>query len=490
MDVSFLSKIGNKYRLYFTFLMLGALSSAIILYALYSFNALTKDVGAVTERVFPVTKNAIKMEGLIGQVVEKFTAAKAAASDQMLEEITPYNARVHKLLDELTALGKGTDLESSAKKLRTAYKASYDAGINMVQASIDMDFAAEGEWMEVFSGQTKFMLTTLGTIVSESSKAHEDSMQHICDVSCNMTNILLVSFGVLSIIGLTSFWLVSNMSKKLAGMSGDSAHSANSLLGSMKYISEMSNQLSTETSSSAANLDEISATAEKMAARANENVTMARTAEDATQKVLSTANESGKAIKDVVAAMKDMADADKEISTLVKTIEDIAFQTNLLALNAAVEAARAGEAGAGFAVVADEVRNLAGRATEASQEVAALIGKLDSRIKQGESVVSILKEKFPQVNDSSEEASSQMGNIIENSTSQAGNQEQVNEAIATIDSSVQALAAMSEEGAATVQEVTDQVHQLNRLVDELMIFWEGRVTHQLPEAESNLPALT
>lgn len=103
-------------------------------------------------------------------------------------------------------------------------------------------------------------------------------------------------------------------------------------------------------------------------------------ASESVEQVAKSATELAEAGQQAIKAAQILAEKNQHTAEILEFIKNIAAQTNLLGLNAAIEAARAGEHGRGFSVVAEEVRKLADQSQDAVKRIQATLQEMSLAI--------------------------------------------------------------------------------------------------------------
>lgn len=107
--------------------------------------------------------------------------------------------------------------------------------------------------------------------------------------------------------------------------------------------------------------------------------------------------------EEMLQSMGRLSSLAEQVGEFVALVNRIAGQTNLLALNANIEAARAGEAGRGFGVVANEVKALATQTAQATQDIDARLGAIQSAVQEtvaeAQSVTGVMRDSVSQATD-------------------------------------------------------------------------------------------
>jgi len=269
--------------------------------------------------------------------------------------------------------------------------------------------------------------------------------------------------------------------KQLSDDAGSVSATSHQLARSVGQLSESVETQSQSTESMAASVEEMAVSVNHVSDNADHaqrissrSADLARNGGTVIERTIDDMVAMTATVQQSAATVQSLSERSREISSVVKVINELADQTNLLALNAAIEAARAGEQGRGFAVVADEVRKLAERTAAATHQIASVITAIESEANTATTVMDRAIGQVAANAESAREAGTAIADIREGANEVVNVSRDISAALneqklagESIAQRVEAIASMSEENGAALSQVKSASDSLDKLSEAM-----------------------
>ena len=174
-------------------------------------------------------------------------------------------------------------------------------------------------------------------------------------------------------------------------------------------------------------------------------------------------------------SVSETANVVSQISAAAEGIINISSQTNLLALNASIEAARAGEAGKGFAVVADNIKNLAEETNTLAGEITGMLTTITHYSETNKQLAEEIKQATTNEASALAEMSESFEEMLKLLSETENGNNQIVELVGNVDTgkkdilqSVDSLSSISQENAASTQETSASLAQLEETMTSVV----------------------
>jgi len=262
---------------------------------------------------------------------------------------------------------------------------------------------------------------------------------------------------------------INEITRNLNRIMTDVNHSSIQVSGGAKQVADGSQMLAQGATEQAATVEELSSSIAAIAQKTKANAELADMASKLAGTIRVNAEKGSAQMNDMIDAVRDINQSGKNISKVIKVIDDIAFQTNILALNAAVEAARAGQHGKGFAVVAEEVRNRASKSAEAAKDTGAMIQDSIEKAGLGSRIAGDTATSLADIVSGINESARLISDIAKSSEEQSEGIMHINSGIDQVAQVVHQNSATAQESAATSQEMSGQSDMLQALIAQFTL---------------------